>query len=63
MNDITIIYTIKFNVGPYKGKTESIEIELEDLEMDDLAGTLINYDYLEVWCNDNEFEVLSREIK
>lgn len=65
MNDIIIIYTIKFNVGPYKGKTEIIEIELEELETSGLDESLWDngYIYYDQISGDPGFEVLERTVK
>lgn len=60
--NIVILYTIKFNKGKYSGKSLELEIDLEDIEIDDLAGYLVNNDYLEYYTNDNEFEVISRQV-
>ena len=45
--NIVILYTIKFNEGKYDGKTVQLEIDLEDIEIDDLAGFLVNNGFLE----------------
>lgn len=60
--NIVILYTIKFNKGKYSGKTIELEIDLEDIELDDLAGYLVNNEYLEYYTNDDEFEVISRQV-
>lgn len=63
MEDILINYTIKFYKGKYKGQTLEIEIDLDDIECEDLAGVLIEEGYLDSYCNDDEFEVIARTIK
>ena len=60
--NIVILYTIKFNKGKYDGKTVQLEIDLEDIEIDDLAGFLVNNGFLECYVNDNEFEVINRQV-
>lgn len=60
--NIVILYTIKFNKGKYSGKKLELEIDLEDIEIDDLAGYLVNNGYLEYYVNDGEFEVISRQV-
>ena len=60
--NIVILYTIKFNKGRYSGKTIELEIDLEDIELDSLAGYLVDNGYLEYYTNDDEFEVISRQV-
>ncbi|MDM1378188.1 hypothetical protein [Myroides marinus] len=63
MDDIIINYTIKFFKGKHKGETLEIEIDLDDIECEDLAGVLIEKGYLDSYCNDYEFDVINRAIK
>ena len=60
--DATINYSIKINAGEKKGQTIQLSVLVSDLENDDLATLLIQYKHLECWCNNDEFEVLSRRV-
>ncbi len=60
--NIVILYTIKFNKGRYSGKTIELEIDLEDIELDNLAGYLVDNRYLEYYTNDDEFDVINRQV-
>lgn len=68
MTEPIIEYVIKFSNKTavnekYRGKTEEIEIELEDLEIEGLDGILIDREYLLYSVNDMEFEVKERKLK
>lgn len=58
-----IIYTIRFNKGKFIGEEKEIRIDLDEIECSDLAGVLIEEGYLDSYCNNNEFNVLSRKIE
>lgn len=60
--DATINYRIKINAGEKKGQTIELSVLVSDLENEDLVTQLIKYKHLKSWCNNYEFEVLSRAI-
>jgi hypothetical protein len=60
---IRIKYEIYFHKGKHKGETKTIFADLEDIECDDLAGFLIDQDYLTEYTNQEDyFDVKSREV-
>lgn len=62
MKDLNILYTIRFNKGPYASQTHPLVFYLEDVEIDNLVGCLMTNGYLTVSTNSGEFEVLERRI-
>ena len=60
--DAKIEYSIKLNKGPRTGEVINIITFIGDFEENGLTQILIDNDYLECYCNDNEYTILDRKI-
>ena len=62
MENIEIVYSIRFNKGAFAGKIVEVEVMITDLEYGGLPGVLIEEGYLVSWCNNDEYDVLNRVV-
>jgi len=62
MQNADLNYRIKINTGEFKGQTIDLETELEELEESSISELLVERGFLDGWCNDDEYEIISREI-
>lgn len=63
MQNPTISYDIKMNKGKFKGKIIELNCKLNEVEDGGLDRLLLEYDMIDVICNDNEYEIINRLIE